>query len=163
MRERALGFMPNWEVFTKLSPLEIQIHWVTVVLAFIFGLIIFSQKKGTGFHKTVGWLYVIAMAITVVSAFFIRNPDGITIAPGLSGFSVIHLFIPLTTIGIAGALVAIKTGNVRKHSRRMILTFIGALMIAGLFTFLPGRRMNEFFFGDLQEVHNPIDSHTARA
>ena len=42
------------------------------------------------------------------------------------------------------------------------MTFIGALIIAGLFTFLPGRGMNQLLFGDAQEISKPIDSRSAR-
>ncbi|MEL6791395.1 MAG: DUF2306 domain-containing protein [Pseudomonadota bacterium] len=136
----------NWDVFTKLSPPEIQIHWATVTIAFLLGLLIFGLKKGTVVHRFLGWSYVTLMTITMVAAFFIRNPEGIEIAPGLTGFSWIHLFIPLTTFGLAGALIAIKRGRVKTHARGMIMTFLGAMVIAGLFTFLPGRRMHQFFF-----------------
>jgi len=147
----------NWDVFTKLSPFEIQFHWITVSLAFVFGLIIFSQKKGTGFHKAMGWSYVILMVATMVAAFFIRSPGGYTLAPGLSGFSLIHLFIPFTAFGLGGALIAIKRGRSRHHARGMISTFLGALLIAGLFTLLPGRRMNLLLFGDASEIQERVD------
>ena len=147
----------NWDVFTRLSPPEIQIHWVTVSLAFVLGLIIFSLKKGTRFHKALGWGYVTLMTVTMVAAFFIRSPGGYTLGPGLSGFSLIHLFIPFTAFGLAGALIAIKRGKTRHHARGMIVTFLGALVIAGLFTFLPGRRMHMLFFGDPETVSDAVD------
>ena len=136
----------NWSAFT-LSPPEIQIHWATAVLAFLLGVIIFALPKGTRMHKAIGWIYVAAMFVTAVSAIFIRTFDGGGM-PTLMGYSPIHLFIPLTFFGIGGALVAIRAGRVTSHKRAMIGTFFGALIIAGVFTLIPGRRMWELFFGD---------------
>ncbi|MEO1150352.1 MAG: DUF2306 domain-containing protein [Pseudomonadota bacterium] len=148
----------NWDVFTKLSPLEIQIHWATVTISFVLGLVIFGLKKGTGLHKLLGWSYVTMMIVTMVAAFFIRNPDGIEIAPGLTGFSWIHLFIPLTTFGLAGALIAIKRKQVKRHARAMIMTFLSAMLIAGLFTLMPGRLMHQLFFSAPSTSQGAIDA-----
>lgn len=142
----------NWGVFTRLSPLEIQAHWVAALVAFALGLVIFSLKKGTRLHKALGWTYVAAMAITAGSAVLIREigPSGAT--PSLFGFSPIHLFVPLTFFGIGGALIAIRNGDVKRHRARMIGVFFGALLIAGLFTFAPGRRVYMLLFGDPDEI-----------
>ncbi len=147
----------NWDIITKLSPLEIQIHWITVTIAFVLGIIIFSMKKGTLFHKTLGWGYVILMLITSAAAFFIRNVPENESAGLVTGFSWIHLFIPLTVFGLSGALIAIRKGNVRNHRSAMISTFVGAILIAGFFTFLPGRRMHAFFFADPTAVEKAVD------
>jgi uncharacterized membrane protein len=37
--------------------------------------------------------------------------------------------------------------DVRKHRRAMLGLFVGALVIAGVFTFLPGRIMHAVVFG----------------
>jgi len=151
----------NWDVFIKLSPPEIQIHWITVSVAFVLGLILFSQKKGTRFHKTLGWTYVTLMMITAVSAFFIRRA-GATDEDFLSGFSPIHLFIPLTVFGLAGAIIAIKNGKVKSHRSSMIGVFLGGVIIAGLFTFLPGRRMNLLFFGDPEFIERAVERNSEK-
>jgi uncharacterized membrane protein len=43
--------------------------------------------------------------------------------------------------------LAIKKGNVKVHKRKMILLYFGAIIIAGGFTFVPGRYLHEVFFG----------------
>jgi hypothetical protein len=40
----------------------------------------------------------------------------------------------------------------------MIWTFTGGLLIAGAFTFLPGRHMHTLFFGDPTEILQNIES-----
>jgi uncharacterized membrane protein len=41
----------------------------------------------------------------------------------------------------------VRTGNIRAHGRTMAALFVGGLIIAGAFTFLPGRLMWAVFFG----------------
>lgn len=148
----------NWDVFTRLSPLEIQIHWATAVLAFFLGLVIFAMPKGTRTHKMIGWVYVAAMLVTAVAAIFVRTFEEDSGMPTLMGYSPIHLFIPLTFFGIGGALVAIRHGKVSSHKRAMIGTFLGALIVAGLFTFIPGRHMWAFFFAEPEMVQRWLET-----
>ena len=39
----------------------------------------------------------------------------------------------------------------------MIFTFIGSLVVAGIFTFLPGRHMHTVFFGDATLIRLSIE------
>lgn len=64
----------------------------------------------------------------------------------LGHFGWIHLFSFLTLYTVPTAFTAIKKGNVRAHKRKMILLYFGAIIIAGGFTFVPGRFMHELFF-----------------
>ncbi|MGF1455317.1 MAG: DUF2306 domain-containing protein [Alphaproteobacteria bacterium] len=137
----------DWSVFTQGSSLQIQVHWVAAALAFFLGLIILFRTKGTKAHKTLGWTYVAVMAIVTVTAVFIRDlPKGASVV-SLEGFSPIHALIPITVFGLFGGLRAIRKGDRRSHARRMVITFFAALVVAGLFTFVPGRRMHQLFFG----------------
>ena len=65
----------------------------------------------------------------------------------LGHFGWIHLFSFLTIYTVPTAYTAIRKGNVRAHKRKMVLLYIGAILIAGGFTFAPGRYLNELFFG----------------
>ena len=144
----------NWEVFTRLSTPEIQLHWATALIAFVLGLIIFSRPKGTVPHKTLGAIYVALMIATSFSAFFIRQGDvsGLEFL-SLKGMSWIHIFIPVTLIGIVWGLYGILIlGNRRAHSGPLIGSYIGAMVIAGAFTLLPGRRMNLLLFADPETI-----------
>ena len=140
----------NWDIFTRFSPLEIQLHWATAFVAFFLGAFIFARPKGTVPHKTLGAIYAILMVTTSVSAFFIRQGtvSGLEYL-SLKGMSWIHIFVPVTLIGIAWGLYGILVlKNGRAHRGPLIGSYIGALVIAGAFTFIPGRRMHAFFFMD---------------
>ena len=142
----------NIDVFTQLATPEIQLHWVTAVLAFIVGIVIFCLRKGSPLHRWLGWSYVVLMFITAGSAFFIRSETHTAETGLFEGMSLIHLFIPLTVVGLTRALIGIRGGNVNAHKAAMIGTFVGALIIAGAFTFLPGRLQYLMFFGDPAEI-----------
>ena len=45
------------------------------------------------------------------------------------------------------ALVAARAHKAKIHSRLMMTLFLGGMLAAGLFTFLPGRLMWRLFFG----------------
>ncbi len=128
------------------APLQIQTHVVAVVGATLLGLVIFLNRKGTSFHKTLGWTYVTLMAITAVSAIFIRRPPGDGF-PNFAGFTPIHLFVVLTAVALPVGILHIKSGRVGRHASTMIGLFVGGVIIAGVLAFLPGRIMNQVAFG----------------
>lgn len=124
---------------------QIKIHLCAALGAFALGLFIFLNRKGTRFHKTMGWSYVTLMTITAVSAVFIRRPEGA--GSSIAGYTPIHLFVVMTAVSLPMALIAIRSGNVHAHARSMIGLFIGGILIAGALTLLPGRLIHAVFFG----------------
>ena len=147
----------NWQVYTELSTLQVQIHWAAALLSLLLGVIVFVRRKGNAIHRFIGRLYVLTMVVTAVSAFFIRSPGNGSALPMLEGFSAIHLLIPYTLLSLFLAIRAIRQGRVKAHKTGMILTYIGGIIIAGAFTFLPGRHMHTLFFGDPVEIQQSID------
>lgn len=146
----------NWQVFTELSTLQVQVHWIAAVLSLLLGVIIFVRRKGNAIHRIIGRLYVLAMVTTAVSAFFIRSPTDGQMLSLLAGFSYIHLLIPYTLLSLFLAIRAIRQGRVKAHRTGMIITYLGGIIIAGAFTFLPGRHMHTLFFGDPTEIQQDI-------
>ncbi len=126
------------------APLPIQIHLLTVLPAFVIGLwLILFSTKGKLAHRTFGYIYLVLMTVTATTTVFIHgNPNG-----SFYGFSWIHLFIPLTINGVVGGLLAVRKHNIARHKRAMLGLFIGAIVIAGALTFLPGRIMNQIVMG----------------
>lgn len=120
------------------APPAVKIHFATVVPAALLGAVQLARPKGTPSHKVLGYTFMGLMIVTAIAAFFVRSING--------GFTLIHLFIPLTFFGVTNGLWQIKRGNVRGHQRTMISLYIGAIAIAGILTFLPGRIMHGIFF-----------------
>lgn len=122
----------------------IKLHLVSAVLAMIVASAIFLNRKGTRFHRGLGWAFVVFLSATTITAIFIRRTEGI---PNFAGFTPIHLFVILTAILLPAAIIRIRRGDVRGHARSMIGLVIGALGIAGLLAFLPGRVLHAALFG----------------
>jgi uncharacterized membrane protein len=128
------------------TSLQIKTHVVAVIGAMLLGLVIFLNRKGTSFHKTLGWTFVTLMTITAVSAVFIRRAPGDGF-PSIAGFTPIHLFVVLTAVALPMGIAHIKNGRVARHASTMIGLFVGAIVIAGILAFLPGRIMHQVVFG----------------
>lgn len=126
------------------APLPVKIHVATVVPAFFIGTWqIFFSRKGAPVHRTLGYTYLTLMTATAISTLWIHE-----VSPnGPMGLSFIHLFVPVTLWGVAGALSGAWTHNIRRHQQAMIGMYIGALLIAGALAFMPGRLMHQVVFG----------------
>jgi uncharacterized membrane protein len=121
-----------------------QLHLATVIPSFLIGTMLLVIKKGTGIHKIFGRVYMILMMVTALITLFMPARVGATF---LNHFGWIHSFSFLTIYTVPTAYWAIKKGNVRAHKRKMILLYFGAIVIAGGFTFYPGRYLHHLFFG----------------
>lgn len=134
-----VGHAPDWALLAR-QPAVIQLHIAAAVTALLLGTIQLIGVKGVGPHRAIGWSWVVAMTVVAVSSLFIR-----VIHPG--SFSLIHLLSGWTLIALPMGIWAIRRGKVQRHARAMTLTFVGGLIVAGLFTFVPGRLMWAIFFG----------------
>jgi len=119
-------------------------HLTTVVPCVFLGAYVLLAKKGTSVHRFLGKIYMVLMLITAFITLFMPALVG---PQFLDHFGWIHLFSFLTIYTVPTAYTAIRKGNVRAHKRKMVLLYIGAILIAGGFTFAPGRYLNELFFG----------------
>lgn len=120
------------------------IHLFTVLPAFVLGTISLILKKGTQLHKIIGRIYMVLMLFTAIVTLFMPAAVGSTL---FNHFGWIHLFSFLTIYTVPTAYTAIKKGNIKAHKRKMIGLYVGALIIAGAFTFMPGRYLHSVFFG----------------
>ena len=130
----------------SLAPLldaapAIPVHAFAAMAAFALGLVQFAAPKGTLPHRTIGWIWVGLMAIVAASSLWIHEIR-------LFGpWSPIHLLSIFTLIMLPIAVWRARRHRVADHRRIMTMTLVGALVIAGLFTLLPGRIMHAVVFG----------------
>ena len=119
----------------------IPVHAFAAMAAFALGIVQFAAPKGTLPHRTLGWIWVGLMLSVAVSSFWIHQIRLV----GL--WSPIHLLSIFTLITVPLGVWRAHRHQVADHRRIMILIFSGALVIAGLFTLLPGRIMHAVVFG----------------
>jgi uncharacterized membrane protein len=127
--------------------LIIYMHAFFALTAVPFRMYIFLTKKGTKKHKLFGRIWVGWLVIISLTAIFIQE---IT----LGEYSFIHLLIPLTMGSLIYSIWSIKKFKKTKlqkykqsHMSSMIGLYVGALILAGAFTLLPGRLFYEILFG----------------
>ena len=121
------------------SSLVIQMHVYAAVVALFLGAFILWRRKGTQTHRSLGKVWVGLMVVVALSSFFINE------IRLLGPFSPIHILSVVTLLGLYFSIQAIRRKEIEAHRRSMQRIYIGALVIAGAFTFLPGRIMYRTF------------------
>ena len=123
------------------QPAVVQVHAFTAIGAFMLGCAQLALPKGTPFHRALGWTWVLLMAVIAGSSFFIHD------IRQFGPFSLIHLLSIVTLVSLPVAVLHARRGRVIHHRWTMLSIFTGALVIAGVFTFIPGRVMHAVLFG----------------
>jgi uncharacterized membrane protein len=119
----------------------IQVHAYAAMTALVLGIVQLSSPKGTLPHRSVGWVWVALMLTVCITAFFIRE------IRMWGQWSPIHLLAVYTLVMLPVAAIAARRHNVARHRRAMLGIFTGGLVIAGIFTFYPGRIMYQVITG----------------
>ena len=130
---------PNFGPLATAS-IQIQIHVAAVTVALAVGIALMLGLKGNTAHRALGWTWVVAMATAAISSLFIHRANA-------AGFSFLHLFAGWTLVALPMGVFAARKHKVRLHGRTMTGLFVGGLLIAGAFAFMPGRLMWQIVFG----------------
>ncbi|MEO1553518.1 MAG: DUF2306 domain-containing protein, partial [Pseudomonadota bacterium] len=109
------------------ASVAVRSHVVAALSAFLIGVILLLSPKGRRWHKLLGWSWVIAMTVTAVSSFFLTGLMGSSLSP-------IHALSAWTMIGLPFGIAAIRRRDIRQHRQSMTGMFVGAIVIAGLFS-----------------------------
>ncbi len=123
------------------APLAIQIHAFSAIAAFVLGLVQLLAPKGSTRHRVFGWVWVGLMAVIASSSFFIHE------IRMWGPWSVIHLLSIQVLAFLPIGVLQARRGRIDSHRYIFTRMFIGALLVAGAFTLLPGRIMHNVVFG----------------
>ncbi|MEL0138140.1 MAG: DUF2306 domain-containing protein [Halieaceae bacterium] len=126
-------------LFQSVAP--IPSHALVALLAVLLGGLQLSRAKGTAQHRLLGWIWVALMAYVATSSFLISE------IKLWGAFSPIHLLSVWTLISLVMATFHARRGNIRQHKIWMMLLYVLALLVTGLFTLWPGRVMHAVIFG----------------
>ncbi len=124
------------------TPLAVQIHVCAALSAIALGPLALWRRSRDRWHKALGYAWIAVMAVTALSSFWISD------APVIGPFSLIHALSVFTVWGLWSGLKAARERRIANHQMEMRRLYFWAMGVAGLFTFLPGRRMNTVFFRD---------------
>lgn len=116
----------------------IAAHAAAALTAVLLGAALLAGRKGHRAHRLGGWIWVVAMAFVAGVSFAIRGPGGFSWIHGLSAFTLVALLWGVTMA---------RLHRVRHHRLTMVSMYIGALLITGLFTLLPGRLIGRAVWG----------------
>lgn len=129
----------------QLTPV-IAIHLAAALAATALGPVALWARLGARqrprLHRAAGYAWVTLMVATAVSALFIRDSR----LPNLAGYTPIHLLIPFTLGQLFFAFRALLRGNITGHRKSMQGLYIGACLVAGAFTLLPGRFLGDWLW-----------------
>lgn len=129
----------------QLTPV-IAIHLAAALAATALGPVALWARLGARqrprLHRAAGYAWVTLMVATAVSALFIRDSR----LPNLAGYTPIHLLIPFTLGQLFFSFRALLRGNISGHRKSMQGLYIGACLVAGAFTLLPGRFLGDWLW-----------------
>ena len=113
-------------------PARYFVHFGTLMVALAITPVMLLIRKGTKLHRTLGYVWLSMMITTAIVTLFIRDiNDG--------GFSFIHLLSALTLIISFLIWRSARAGDHVAHRKQVHGIVLGALLIAGAFTFQFGR------------------------
>ena len=127
----------------------IAIHAAAALAALLIGPVALWARQGAmqrpRVHRAAGYAWVTLMVAAAVSALFITGGGG----PRWGHFGLIHLLIPVTLAGLARSFVHLARGRIAAHRALMQQLYVGACIVAGVFTLLPGRLLGHALWRQL--------------
>ena len=128
-----------------LTPI-IAIHMTAALAAVAIGPVAlwarWARLQRPKLHRAFGYAWVTLMVVAATSAIFVSGSR----QPHIGGFGFIHLLIPATYAMLFFAFRHLAKGNITAHRKTMQGLYIGACVVAGAFTLMPGRYLGNLVF-----------------
>jgi len=125
----------------------IAVHLTAALGALATGPVALWARRGRAqrprLHRAFGYAWVTLMLVAAFSALFIRDHQ----LPNVAGYTPIHLLVPVTLASLAGAFWRLARGDIRGHRLLMQNLYVGACIVAGVLTLLPGRYLGRLLWG----------------
>lgn len=129
----------------EVPPL-IWLHLVTIVFVTVLTPVMLLRSKGNRWHRLLGYAWTGAMIVAAATSLFFSTgaPQGWGVFTG--DFSSIHILSVVVLILVPRLVLAARAHDREKHERIVRGFVIGALLIAGFFTFPFGRLLGHWLF-----------------
>ena len=121
-------------------PAFVWAHIATIGTAVTLTPVMLLRRRGDRLHRRLGRVWAGAMALTALFSFGIRGING-------GAFSFIHILSAWTLIQVPLIVWTARSHNPRAHRGAVRGMVIGALLIAGIFTFPFDRLLGHWLFG----------------
>lgn len=121
-------------------PGNVWLHICTIGVALGLTPVMLFRRRGDRLHRQLGYIWVAAMGLTALISFDIRLVNR-------GGFSPIHILSVWTLIQVPIIVWTARTHQVKRHRGAVRGMVLGALLLAGFFTFPFGRLMGNWLFG----------------
>lgn len=122
-----------------LIDLNIWAHLGTIIVALALTPVMLLRPRGDTLHRQIGWVWVAAMLLSALISFSVRKTNH-------GGFSIIHILSAWTLFQVPLIAWSARTHNVKRHRRAVRGMVLGALLIAGFFTFPFDRLLGHWLF-----------------
>ena len=121
-------------------PWQVWVHLATMMIALGLTPQILWNRRGDRRHRQLGYVWVGSLAITALISLDIRLSNR-------GGFSLVHILSIWTLVQLPIIVWSARQHNHKRHRSAVRGMAIGALLIAGLFTFPFGRLLGQWLFG----------------
>ena len=128
----------------RAESLSVWIHLGTVGIVLALTPVMLLRHRGDRLHRLLGWFWATAMFGTAAASMGIRQINH-------GQFSVIHLLSIWTLLMVPRIVWMARKGDVMRHRRGVRGLVLGGLILAGVFTFTPGRLLG---YGLLRAAHS---------
>lgn len=139
--------MPDVTPLAGLPP-ALTLHLGTALVALALGPLALYRRRRDGLHRGLGYVWVLAMALTALSSFALEA----ALLPIALGFGAIHLLSVWVLLQLALGIRDARGRRIAAHRARMAGLYWQGLAVAGLLTLLPGRTLNEMLFGSRSDL-----------
>lgn len=127
--------MPEWGEI----PAKVWTHLFAMTVALVLTPIMLLRQRGDARHRLLGRIWVGAMFFAAVSSFWLRGTNN-------DAFSVIHILSVFVIIQAPIIYWSARTHNIKRHRRSVRAMVLGALLVAGFFTFPFDRLLGHWLF-----------------
>jgi uncharacterized membrane protein len=120
-------------------PAMIWLHLATILIALVLTPVMMLRPRGDSRHRLLGWIWCLSLAGTALLSFGIRHINQ-------GGLSFIHILSAWTLIQVPWIIWAARKHRHAAHRRAVRGMVVGALLVAGFFTFPYGRMLGSWLF-----------------
>jgi uncharacterized membrane protein len=135
----------HWDMLPPVG----WVHLVTILVATFLTPLMLLRRKGDRPHRLLGRVWAAAMLLTAITSLFfkVRGDDVSSYGVFSGDFSPIHILSVFVLVMVPVAVLRARRHDRAGHEGAIRGLVIGALLVAGFFTFPFGRLLGTWLLG----------------